>query len=108
MLCVPPTTDSRDAIRAVKWHPKDSNMLAIAAEDRIYVIDLMNTIALHGQPLPHSDLHHIGQLFTVDNVSVSDLAMELNYLTRNTSSLLSHLTSTSSIIHLRPYRKTPL
>ncbi|KAF8905988.1 hypothetical protein CPB84DRAFT_1705198 [Gymnopilus junonius] len=71
LLCVPPTTDPREAIRAVKWHPKDSNMVAIAAEDRVFVVDLTNTIALHGQPLPHSDLHHIGQLFTVDNPVVA-------------------------------------
>ncbi|KAF9567613.1 hypothetical protein CPC08DRAFT_740144 [Agrocybe pediades] len=65
LLCVPPTSDQHDAIRSVKWHPKEQNTLAVATEDRIYVIDLMNTLALHGQPLPHSDLHHIGQLFNI-------------------------------------------
>ncbi|PPQ78521.1 hypothetical protein CVT25_011793 [Psilocybe cyanescens] len=71
LLCVPPTTDHHDAIRAVKWHPKDPNTLAIAADDKIYVIDLTNTVALHGQPLPHSDLHHIGQLFNVSSPVVA-------------------------------------
>ena len=69
LLCVPPTLDSHDAIRAVKWHPKEVDTLAITTEDRIYVIDLANTHALHGQPLPHSDLHHIGQVFNVPSVS---------------------------------------
>lgn len=69
LLCVPPTSDTHDAIRAVKWHPKESDTLAIATEDKIYVIDLANTHALHGQPLPHSDLHHIGQVFNVPSVS---------------------------------------
>lgn len=66
---MPPTNDPHDAIQAVKWHPKEADTLAIAAEDRIIVIDLANTHALHGQPLPHSDLHHIGQLFSIHSVS---------------------------------------
>ncbi|CAA7267927.1 unnamed protein product [Cyclocybe aegerita] len=70
LLCVPPTNDS-DAIRAVKWHPKDPDTLAIASDNQIYVIDLANTHALHGQPLPHSDLHHIGQPFNVPSTVVA-------------------------------------
>lgn len=105
LLCVPPTTEPREAIRAVKWHPKDPNMLAIAAEDRIFVIDLTNTIALHGQPLPHSDLHHIGQLFTVENVSVFDSSQTVIKLIKSISSLSLHSISTSLTILLPLYRK---
>ncbi|KAH9484164.1 hypothetical protein JR316_0003644 [Psilocybe cubensis] len=77
LLCVPPTTDPHDAIRAVKWHPKDPNTLAIAADDKIYVIDLTNTTALHGQPLPHNELQHIGHLFTVSSpVAAFDFDVE--------------------------------
>lgn len=68
LLCIPPP-GPEDAIRAVKWHPKDQDVLAIASDKNICVIDLANTHALHGQPLPHSDLHHIGQLFNVPSVS---------------------------------------
>ncbi|KAF9483827.1 hypothetical protein BDN70DRAFT_241709 [Pholiota conissans] len=71
LLCLPPTGDPHDAIRAVKWHSKEADILAIAADDKIYVIDLANTHALHGQPLPHSDLHHIGQLFNVHSPVVA-------------------------------------
>lgn len=67
LLCVPPTND-HDAIRSVKWHPKDPDTLAIASESRIVVIDLTNTHARHIQPLPHSDLYHIGQVFNVPSV----------------------------------------
>lgn len=67
LLCVPPTSDV-DALRAVKWHPKEPDTLAVASDNKIYVIDLANTLALHNQPLPHADLHHIGQLFTVSSV----------------------------------------
>ena len=68
LLCIPPT-GTEDAIRAVKWYPKDQDVLAIASDKNIYIIDLANTHALHGQPLPHSDLHHIGQIFNVPSVS---------------------------------------
>ncbi|KAF8163142.1 hypothetical protein B0H34DRAFT_764448 [Crassisporium funariophilum] len=64
LLCVPPT-NGHEGLRAVKWHPKEEDTLAVASDTKIYVIDLANTHALHGQPLPVSDLHHIGQLFTV-------------------------------------------
>lgn len=68
LLCVPPTSDS-DALHSVKWHPKDAQTLAVASQNKLFVIDLANTHALDGQPLPHSDLHHIGQHFAVSSVS---------------------------------------
>ncbi|KAF8969897.1 hypothetical protein BDZ97DRAFT_1915012 [Flammula alnicola] len=71
LLCVPPASDPHDAIRAVKWHPKEADTLAIAADDKIFVIDLANTHALHGQPLSHSNLHHVGQLFNVHSPVVA-------------------------------------
>ncbi|TFK42749.1 hypothetical protein BDQ12DRAFT_676749 [Crucibulum laeve] len=65
LLCVPPTSGP-DALHSVKWHPKDPDTLAVASDNKICVIDLENTRALHGeQPLPHSDLHHIGQIYNV-------------------------------------------
>ena len=67
---MPPTND-HDAIRAVKWHPKDPDTLAIASDSKIFLVDLANTHALHVQPLPHSDLHHIGQVFNVPSVCIA-------------------------------------
>lgn len=69
LLCVPPT-NAPDALRAVKWHPRDPDTLAVASDNRVYVIDLANTHALHKQPLAHSDLHHLGQVFTVASVRI--------------------------------------
>ncbi|TFK67911.1 hypothetical protein BDN72DRAFT_842508 [Pluteus cervinus] len=64
LLCVPPALGS-EALHSVKWHPKEADTLAVASRDKLYYIDLANTNALHGQPLPQSDLHHIGQVFSV-------------------------------------------
>lgn len=69
LLCVPPTHDD-DAIRAVKWHPKDADTLAIASDNKVFVIDLANTQDLQGHSLPHSDLYHLGPVFNVPSVSV--------------------------------------
>lgn len=67
-MCVPPATDI-DRLHSVKWHPREPDTLAVASESKVYLIDLANTHALHGQPLPQSDLYHIGQIFNLASVS---------------------------------------
>ena len=67
ILCVPPIT-TLEALRSVKWHPKDPDTLAVASDNKIYVINLANTHALSKLPLDHADLHHLGQVFTVPSV----------------------------------------
>jgi hypothetical protein len=67
LLCVPPT-NTAEALRSVKWHPKDPDTLAVASDNKVYVIDLANTHALSKIPFPHSDLHHLGQVFSVPSV----------------------------------------
>jgi hypothetical protein len=58
-----------DGLHSVKWHPREPDTLAVASGSKVYLIDLANTHALHGQPLSQSDLHHIGQTFTLASVS---------------------------------------
>ena len=70
MLCIHPTNNPNDALRAVKWHPKEPDTLAIASDSKIYVIDLANVAALH-QPINISELHHISHVYTVPSVSSS-------------------------------------
>lgn len=67
ILCVPPIS-TPEALRSVKWHTKDPDTLAVASDNKIYVIDLANTHALSRLPLAHADLHHLGQVFTVPSV----------------------------------------
>jgi hypothetical protein len=69
ILCVPPT-NTPEALRSVKWHPKDPDTLAVASDNKVYAIDLANTHALSKLPLAHADLHHLGQVFTVSSVCV--------------------------------------
>ncbi|RDB21329.1 Uncharacterized protein C20G4.08 [Hypsizygus marmoreus] len=70
LLCIPPATD--DALHAVKWHPKDPDTLAVASENKVYIIDLVNSDSYyHGQPIPHSNLRHISQVFSVSSPVVS-------------------------------------
>ncbi|KAF8078122.1 hypothetical protein FPV67DRAFT_1464268 [Lyophyllum atratum] len=70
LLCVQPSAD--DGLHAVKWHPKDPDTLAVASENKVYLIDLVNTHPHHrGQPLPLSNLPHIAQVFTVSSPVVS-------------------------------------
>jgi len=70
LLCVPPATD-HDMLHSVKWHPRDPDTLAVASENKVYLIDLSSIPHFHGQQMPHSDLHHISQLFFVSSPVVA-------------------------------------
>jgi len=72
LLCIPPTIDE-DAIRAVKWNPKDPDTLAIASDNKIFVIDLASTQDSQGSPLPHSELYQLGVVFNVPSVCTLSL-----------------------------------
>ncbi|TRM62731.1 hypothetical protein BD626DRAFT_498259 [Schizophyllum amplum] len=53
MLCVGPSPMS-DALHSVKWHPKEPDVLAVASEHTVFLIDLVLSIA---------DLNHYAQTF---------------------------------------------
>ncbi|KAG5342201.1 hypothetical protein C0989_004513 [Termitomyces sp. Mn162] len=70
LLCIQPSSD--DGIHAVKWHPKDPNTLAVASENKLYVIDLATVHSQYrGQPITLQDLTHISQTFTTSSRLVS-------------------------------------
>ncbi|KAG6909845.1 hypothetical protein DXG01_015118 [Tephrocybe rancida] len=70
LLCVQPS--NVDGIHAVKWHPKDPNTLAVASENKIYLIDLVTVHSHHrGQPISLSNLNHVTQTYTVSSRLVS-------------------------------------
>ena len=56
-----------EALRAVKWHPKEPDTLAVASDNKVYVIDLANVAVLH-QPIVHSELPHIANIYHVPSV----------------------------------------
>ncbi|KIY67801.1 hypothetical protein CYLTODRAFT_375346 [Cylindrobasidium torrendii FP15055 ss-10] len=65
ILCVLPPQDG-EPLQSVKWHPKESDTLAVASENQIYIIDLANVASLHEGPIPQSDLRHIGSHLTTN------------------------------------------
>ncbi|KAG6869084.1 hypothetical protein C0993_003404 [Termitomyces sp. T159_Od127] len=70
LLCVQPSSD--DGIHAVKWHPKDPNTLAVASENKLYVIDLATVHSQYrGEAITLQSLTHISQTFTVSSRLVS-------------------------------------
>jgi len=66
-LCVRPANNAQEALRAVKWHPQEPDTLAISSNHNIYVIDVANCAALH-QPILHSELHHISNIYSVPSL----------------------------------------
>lgn len=89
LLCVQPSSD--DGIHAVKWHPKDPNTLAVASDNKLYVIDLATVHSQYrDQPITLQSLTHISQTFTVSSVSIGLSVTSLSSL--NFFSVLSRLT----------------
>ncbi|KAJ7261361.1 hypothetical protein B0H12DRAFT_1106443 [Mycena haematopus] len=73
LLCVAPVgpDSASDALHSVKWHPKEPDMLAVASQSKVYLIDLQTVHSLHGQPIPQSDLSHISQVFSIPSPLVA-------------------------------------
>ncbi|KAL4268655.1 Enhancer of mRNA-decapping protein 4 WD40 repeat region domain-containing protein [Pleurotus pulmonarius] len=71
LLCIPPPSDGEAPLHAVKWHPKEPDMLAIASENRIYLINLANFHSLRGQPLQQHELIHLASVFSLSNPLVA-------------------------------------
>ncbi|KAG6836648.1 hypothetical protein H0H93_005478 [Arthromyces matolae] len=70
LLCIEPSDN--DGIHAVKWHPKDPNILAVATANKLYLVDLATLHShYHGQPITLQSLNHISQTFTVSSRLVS-------------------------------------
>lgn len=75
-----------DPLHAVKWHPQQPELVAVASETNLYLINI--TEALHifgGEPIPQSELHRVGQIFSASAVSqtrshLSDPEPLLNHL----------------------------
>lgn len=71
MLCVYPQTDA-EPLHAVKWHPQQPDLVAVASDTGVYLLNI--TEAAHvfgGEPISQSELHRIGQVFSVPSVNLS-------------------------------------
>ena len=70
MLCVYPQTDA-EPLHAVKWHPQQPDLVAVASDTGVYLLNI--TKAAHvfgGKPISQSELHQIGQVFSVPLVGI--------------------------------------
>lgn len=72
LLCVqPPHPDSSEQgvteapLHLAKWHPQDPDTLAVASENRLYLINLSSVAVLQGHPVPQYDLHHVSHVFII-------------------------------------------
>ncbi|KZT11432.1 uncharacterized protein LAESUDRAFT_740929 [Laetiporus sulphureus 93-53] len=65
MLCVEPLMDI-DPLHAVKWHPQRPELVAVASESSVYLINIEEAAhVFNGEPIPQSELHRLGQVFSV-------------------------------------------
>ncbi len=70
MLCVLPSNEI-DPLHAVKWHTQQPDLVAVASETNLYLINIADAHHIFGgEPIPQSELHRVGQVFSVPSVSV--------------------------------------
>ncbi|EPT05944.1 hypothetical protein FOMPIDRAFT_1026825 [Fomitopsis schrenkii] len=64
MLCVEPT--DVDSLHAVKWHPRDPDLVAVASEKTVFLINIADAAhAFNGEPIPQAELHRVAQTYSV-------------------------------------------
>ena len=67
-----------DALHSVKWHPKEPDVLAVASERTVFLIDFSVLPDLTGKVLPITDLNHYAQGFNPQSVSCDSSYRHLN------------------------------
>jgi hypothetical protein len=78
----------------VKWHPKQYNTVAVASENDIYVLNILEAANFfEGEPIMQSDLHRFVQSFRMPAVSYKFLLFCVLWLT-SCNSLSSPSSST--------------
>lgn len=70
MLCVV-AQESVEPLHAVKWHPQQPDLVAVASDTNVYLINIADAAHVFGgEPIGQADLHRVGQIFSVPSVSV--------------------------------------
>ena len=73
LLCVLPSA-GQEALHSVKWHSKQHNTVAVASENDIYVLNILEADRFfEGEPIMQSDLHRFVQPFRMPAVSHKSL-----------------------------------
>ena len=105
MLCIYPQSDM-DPLHAVKWHPQQPDLVAVASETNVYLLNIADAAHVFGgEPISQSELHRVGQLFSVPSVSNLSIIEEFSSLTR-VSSLSLPSTTTFPVRRLRRSQRT--
>ena len=68
MLCVFPQSDV-EPLHAVKWHPQDPDVVAVASENNVYLLNIVEAHrAYGGEAVSQVDLTRVGQIYSVPSV----------------------------------------
>ncbi|PCH38277.1 hypothetical protein WOLCODRAFT_115184 [Wolfiporia cocos MD-104 SS10] len=71
MLCVEPSSDF-EPLHAVKWHPQQPDLVAVASGSNVYLINIEDAIHnFNGEPVLQSALPHIAQVYSVQSPIVA-------------------------------------
>ena len=63
-------SNEMDPLHAVKWHPQHSELVAVASEANLYLINIADAHHIFGgEPIPQSELHRVGSTFNTPSVS---------------------------------------
>ena len=67
-MCV--LSDAQDPLHAVKWHPQHSELVAVASETQLFLINIAEALQMFsGEPIPQSELHRVARIFSTPSVS---------------------------------------
>lgn len=70
----------QEALHSVKWHPKQYNTVAVASENDIYVLNILEAARFFdGEPINQSDLHRFVQSIRMPAVSYRLLLPFVHY-----------------------------
>ena len=100
LLCILPSAD-QEALHSVKWHSKQYNTVAVASENDIYVLNIIEASRyFEGEPIMQSELHRFVQSFRMPAVSYMLIwCCVLNLILFHSPSLPS---SSTTVIPLLP------
>jgi hypothetical protein len=84
LLCVYPSADA-EALLSVKWHPKQPDQLAVGSENKIHLLNILDAAhVFQGEPVPSTELHHVGPIFQMPSVSNRRLYAMLGFFSSHT------------------------
>lgn len=70
LFVLPPLNGDIEPLQSVKWHPGERDLLAVASETNVYLLDIADATHVFGRQAIHqNELHRAGQIFSVPSVS---------------------------------------